>query len=469
MTPLMNILYDRNLFLGKELFSRLGNAKPCDTRTLTRNALKTTDLLFVRSTHRIDNQLLQDTPVRFVGSGVAGTDHIDFEALRRLNITVSTAPGCNAESVADFVMAALLEIGHRRQTSWEGKTLGIVGVGHVGKIVKRFAEEALGMKTLCCDPPRKSRGEFGTEAFVSFEELLPQADVLTFHTPLTTDGPCPTVGLFSGPIVRKVKPGAVLINFARGPICDNRLLVTMLGAGLLSDAAIDCWEGEPNYDADLAQLAILTTPHIAGHAYEGKANGTVMIYRDACRFLAKEPGDIPDFPPAPVPELTLNCTERNDEEILHEAVLTTCDIVGDDRRFRQAFAPDDESRMKAFDDLRKTYPHRRLFSATILHLAGASETLTQKLAALGFIIGTAAKKPAAKKPAAKKPKVKKLATQEPVADAATLAALTEQIALLQAQVASLQQAAQSTAQKTTTKKPAKKTAAKKTASKKSTK
>ncbi len=382
----MKILYDRNMLLGDRLFSRLGSAKAVEGRTLTRADLMDCDLLFVRSTCRLNAALLEDTPVRFVGSGVAGTDHIDFEALRCLGIEVATAPGCNAESVADYVIAALLSIGARQSVSWGGKTLGIVGVGHVGKRVKMFAEQALGMRTLCCDPPRQEAGDWQARDFVSFEELLPQADVLTFHTPLIESGAYRTRGLFSGAIVRKTKPGAVLINFARGPICDDALVATMLGAGLLSDAAIDCWEGEPDYSADLAALAALATPHIAGHAYEGKANGTLAVYEAACRFLGVEPGSVPRFPAAPCARLQLECQGKTPEQILCEAVLAACDIEGDTRRFRAAYAADANARRANFDALRKTYPLRRLFSATTLSLLHAETSLFPRLEALGFSV-----------------------------------------------------------------------------------
>lgn len=385
----MNILYDRNMMLGDALFPRLGHAKAIDGRTLTRADLKRCDLLFVRSTCRLTRELLEGTDVRFVGSGVAGTDHIDFAALRALGIPVATAPGCNAESVADFVVAALLALGERQRRTWEGATLGIVGVGHVGAIVKRFAEEALGMRVLGCDPPRKAAGDWQARDFVSLEELLPQADVTTFHTPLDAT----TRGLFSGPIVRKTKPGATLLNFARGPICDNALLATMLSAGLLADAAIDCWEGEPDYSPELAALAALATPHIAGHAFEGRANGTLAVYRAACDFLGVDPGEPPAPPPATVPELTLDCAGKNDEACLRIAVRAACDIEGDTARFRAAFAPDTPTRRANFDALRRTYPHRRLFPATTVRLANPSPTLPAKLTALGFVVAEATPAP----------------------------------------------------------------------------
>ncbi len=423
----MNIVYDQNMPLGKELFTRLGKATAVDGRTLTAKQLKKADALFLRSTCKINAELIEGTPVKFVGSGVVGTDHIDFDALRRAGIPCATAPGCNAESVANYVIAALLVIGERQGRTWEGATLGIVGVGHVGSIVKRFAEEALGMKTLCCDPPRQDDGDYRARDFVSYETLLQQADVITFHTPLNETGPYKTRGYFSGPIVRKVKPGAVLLNFARGPICDSALVATMLGAGLLSDAAIDCWEGEPDYAPELAAIAALTTPHIAGHAYEGKADGTWMVYEAACDFFDLPVGEKPDYPPPSVPLLTLDGTGKTDEQLLREAVKATCDIEADTLRFRQSYSNDVTLRCQRFDELRKTVAHRRHFSATSIVLTHPTPTIEAKLKALGFVIVPASKKPApkkkmpakkpvakktapAKKPAAKKPTAKKKTT-----------------------------------------------------------
>lgn len=382
-TPL-RILYDRNLALGARLFPRLGRARAIDGRALTHADLAACDLLFVRSTCRLDAALLEGTPVRFVGSGVAGTDHIDFAVLRALGIPVATAPGCNAESVADFVVAALLAIGARQGRDWAGATLGIVGVGHVGSIVKRFAEEALGMRTLCCDPPRKDDGDFRARDFVSLDELLPQADVVTLHTPLNDDGPYRTRGLIAGPTARRFKPGAVLLNFARGPICDDALVAAMLTAGLLSDAAIDCWEGEPDYPAALAALAATATPHIAGHAFEGRANGTLAVYQAACDFLGVEPGPMPRFPPAKPATLTLDCAGLPDAQALRQAVRVACDIEADTARFRAAYSDDAALRRARFDALRRDYPHRRLFGATKLRLRNASPALAAKFRALGF-------------------------------------------------------------------------------------
>lgn len=417
----MKILYDKNMVLGKQLFSRLGTAKAIDGRSLTAEALSDADLLFIRSTCRVTEALLQTTPLRFIGSGVVGTDHIDFEATRKRGITVATAPGCNAESVADYVIAALLVLGERQQRTWEGATLGVVGVGNVGRIVCKFAREALGMNVIGCDPPRQAQGDFDARDFVSYETLLEQADVITFHVPLTHSGPYKTAGMFSGSIVRKVKPGAVLLNFARGPICDNALVATMLGAGLLSDAAIDCWEGEPDYSPDLAAIAALTTPHIAGHAYEGKANGSVMVYQAACVFLNVKEAKIPAFPKATAAYLEIDCKGKTDEEVMRIAVRATCDIEGDTQRFRAAFDSDTTKRKANFDALRKNYPFRRLFPATTVRLIHPGTTIAKRLLALGFNVTDKAIHPRRQQPATAKKRIATARNLKPKASNASCA------------------------------------------------
>lgn len=403
----LKILFDRNMLLGEKLFPKLGRAKAVDGRTLTAAEAAACDLLFIRSTCRPDAAWFAKKGPRFIGSGVVGTDHLDLPALQAAGIRVATAPGCNAESVADYVMASLLVIGRRQNRSWEGATLGIVGVGHVGSIVKRFAEEALGMRTLCCDPPRKDNGDWQARDFVDLETVLRESDVITFHTPLNEDGPYKTRGLYAGAQARITKPGAVLLNFARGPVCDNALLATMLEMGLLSDAAIDCWEGEPDYLADLAAKAVLASPHIAGHAYEGKANGTVAVYRAACEFLDVAP-ELDDlrFPPPPVEVIRLDCRGKSDDALLYEVVSVACDVEGDTARFRAAYDSDETARRQNFDALRKNYPHRRLFSATMVELLHPSDTIERKLRALGFqirpVTAKTSGKSAAKRPASGK-------------------------------------------------------------------
>lgn len=375
----MNIICDPNLLMSESLFSHLGDVTMIEGRELTHEDVLQADMLIIRSTAKITPSLMEGSHVSFIGSGVIGIDHLDKSYLAERNIPWVSAPGCNAESVADYFITALLSLGQMNKMTWEGKTLGIVGVGHVGTAIWHRAK-ALGMHIIGCDPFKSEEG------YVDFDELLAQSDVVTFHTPLTTDGPYPTYHLFSGARVRKVKPGAVLINMARGSVIESEITCAAIDHGFLSDVIIDCWEGEPDWHAELSSRAFLATPHAAGHAYEGRLNGTLAVYRAACDFLGQDSGEIPALPIPPVPTIEMDVAGLADEDVLYRLTSQVCDIEGDSRRFRSAFSSVPEERRLAFDNLRKNYPMRRLFAATTVTLHHATDALHQKVSGIGFQI-----------------------------------------------------------------------------------
>lgn len=139
-------------------------------------AVSDADALITRTRTRCDSRLLAGSKVRIVATATIGTDHIDIPWCTSAGIATASAPGCNAPAVAQYVMAAIL----RRHPSPSGLTLGIVGVGHVGSLVDRWAR-SLGMRTLLCDPPRARRE--GSSGFVSHETLLSGSDIVSYHTP----------------------------------------------------------------------------------------------------------------------------------------------------------------------------------------------------------------------------------------------------------------------------------------------
>ncbi len=374
----MKILCDINLPLAESLFSRLGDVQMIEGRSLTPEMVHDADLLMIRSTAKMNESLLAGSSVKMIGSGVIGTDHLDQAYLAQAGIPWVNAPGCNAQSVADYWTTAILQLGQVRGITWAGKTVGIIGMGNVGQAVNCRAQ-ALGMTVIGCDPFIPGQG------YVDIDTLLPQCDIITLHTPLTHDGPHPTYHLFAGPRVRKVKPGAVLVNMARGPILESEIVCAAIDHGFLSDAIIDCWEGEPDWSANLASHAFRTTPHVAGHAYEGRINGTIAIYRAACEFVGVPTGEIPPLPAAPCAEITCDAANYpTDQALLCDITSQVCDIAGDDRRFRAAYTDDPASRRKNFDTLRKTYPLRRLFAASTILLKNATPTLIKTINALGF-------------------------------------------------------------------------------------
>ncbi|MDD4103212.1 MAG: 4-phosphoerythronate dehydrogenase, partial [Kiritimatiellae bacterium] len=335
----MKIVCDKNMPYAAEAFSTLGSVALKGGREITPADVRDAEFLVTRSTTKINADLLDGSDVRFYGSGVIGTDHIDIPYLASRGIKWCGAPGCNAESVANYVTAALLWLGGRHGFRLEGKTIGVIGVGNVGRRVCRHSR-ALGMRVLANDPPRQ-RDPADSEArdFVPLDRILAEADIVTCHVPLSREGSDATWHLLDAARLAALKAGAIVINAARGPVLDTEALLCALDVNV-GHAVIDCWEGEPSYRPDLLARAELATPHIAGHSFEGKVNGTAMVYRAACGFL----GMLPEFsfalPPPPLPLWQADCAGRQDEEILRELVLAVYDIEADSRRLKESCAAD---------------------------------------------------------------------------------------------------------------------------------
>ena len=210
----MKILVDENMPYARELFSRLGNVKAVPGRPIPVNELDDADALMVRSVTKVNEALLAGKAIKFVGTATAGTDHVDDKWLKQAGIGFSAAPGCNAIAVVEYVFSSLLMLAERDGFALKDRTVGIVGVGNVGgRLQKRL--EALGIRTLLCDPPRKDNGDDGD--FRSLDELVEQCDVLTFHTPLFKEGPYKSLHLADEALIRRLKAGTILINACRGP------------------------------------------------------------------------------------------------------------------------------------------------------------------------------------------------------------------------------------------------------------
>jgi len=405
----MKLVIDRNMPYAKEAFSTLGEVFARDGRQLTVADVRDADALFTRSTTRISAALLAGSSVRYYGSAVIGTDHIDIPYLEKQQIPWVAAPGCNAESVANYVTSALLWLGGQHRFTLKGKTIGIIGCGNVGSKVLRHAK-ALGLKILVSDPP-KQRSEIGDQKsevrgqkseipYVTLEQLLAESDIVTCHVPLTKTGPDATFQMLDTPQFAQMKPGVIFINAARGAILSTDALLAVLGTRI-AHAVIDCWEGEPTYRTDLLARVDIATPHIAGHSYEGKVNGTKIIYKAYLAWLAETSADpvlrerakellreeaiekLFALPPPPVPHIDLPSIKES-EEVLRQAVLRVYDIEADSLRLKRSCVEDAVARAAAFDQQRSKYPMRREFTSTTVTLAKASPELRATLQGLGF-------------------------------------------------------------------------------------
>ena len=238
---------------------------------ITADVVKEADALFVRTRTRIDERVLGDSKVRFVVTATIGFDHIDQEFCHKAGIHWVSCPGCNAQAVCDYVEEAISSI----KSGESGLTIGVVGYGHVGKLVASMAEKR-GYKVLLSDPP--------LGIGMSLKELAPLCDVLTFHTPLTRGGEYPTYHLCNADILDLCKPNTIIINAARGGVIDEQALLSTVNCQL--STIIDCWEGEPNLNQELLKKVDLASFHIAGYSLQGKMNASEMCLKAFCEFFS---------------------------------------------------------------------------------------------------------------------------------------------------------------------------------------
>ncbi len=382
----MKIVCATNMPFAEESFRTLGETTIVEGRGIRAEQVRDAEVLAVRSTTKINRALLEGSRVRFVGTATIGTDHMDIPWLEERGIRWCFAPGCNANSVSEYLSTALLTLAHRHGLALAGKTIGVVGIGNVGRRVVRKME-ALGLRVLQNDPPREeAEGAAAGLSFVSLDTILSEADVVTLHVPLTKGGRHPTAGMADADFFRRLKPGCIFVNAARGGLMSTRALLDAMDRGVVRHAVIDTWEGEPAFSRELLDRVDIGTPHIAGHSFEGKVNGTVMVYEAACRFLNAVPSWSVEgaLPPPPVPALTVDAAGRRDDDLLWELAHQVYDIEGDDLRLRAGNAPDDALRAKHFDRLRESYPMRREFPYTRVTVTGASTSLRRTIADLGF-------------------------------------------------------------------------------------
>lgn len=371
----MNIVADPNIPFVREAFGPLGPIQLVPGRQMTAAHVRDAELLLVRSVTKVDAALLGGSKVRYVATATIGTDHIDRAYLAAQKIGFASAAGSNANSVAEYVVAAMLELAHRKGFRLRDKTLGIVGVGNIGKILVRYAG-ALGMRVLQNDPPRQ-RVE-GDSQFVSLEEVLAQADIITLHVPLAKSGPDKTLHLLNESTLFRLARKPILINSARGAAVDNPALLRAIEAGKLRGVVLDVWENEPNILLDLLARVDIATPHIAGYSFDGKVNGTTMIYRAACAHFSIPAhwSPAPLMPKPTVPRIEMDGSGRDDEDLLREIIVKVYAITADHAALRQS--------PSSFDKLRAEYPVRREFFNTELKLTGAPARLAPALVALGW-------------------------------------------------------------------------------------
>ena len=379
----MLIVADENIPLLDAFFEGFGEIRRYPGRAIDRAAVVDADVLLVRSVTTVDRALLEDSKVRFVGTCTIGTDHLDLNHFADAGIHWASAPGCNARGVVDYVLGSLLTLAEVEGVPLNERCYGIVGSGQVGGRLVQVLR-GLGWDVRVCDPLRET-GDDGD--FVSLQHIVEHCDVISLHTPLTRNGPHPTWHLFDERRLRALKPGAWLINAARGPVIDNDALRHVLLAREDLQAVLDVWEREPAVDRELADCCLIGTPHIAGYSLDGRRRGTAQIYQALCEFLGCN-ADVQLHDLLPKPWLAeVNLSADTDPAW---ALAMLCRGVYDPRRddadFRRSLDADSSEQRLAFDRLRKQYPPRREIDGLRVHIDGPAPALERVVTALGALL-----------------------------------------------------------------------------------
>lgn len=369
----MKIIVDENIEFGAEAFQQFGEVKLSHGRKITNAMLKDVEVLIVRSITDVNEELLRNTPVKFVGTATIGTDHLDKDFLKSKNIYYSSAPGCNSFAVAEYVFTSIIQIAHENNFDLSEKTLGVIGYGNIGKKITKFAE-SVDLKTYVNDPPLQREGyEYN---FCSLDEAL-NCDIITFHVPLYKEGLDKTFHLLDEQRINELKPGTILINTSRGGVVDNIALLKRLQNNNDITVVLDVWENEPIINSELLQKVYFGTPHIAGYSYEGKVNGTIMIYNSLCKFLNKEKFWKPVLKAVDSNKIDIAHTQ-NAKDLLYQITNKVYDIESDSNSLKSFRDNQEEKIGTHFDQLRKNYKLRREFNNYFV----TSQNLTSEQAAI---------------------------------------------------------------------------------------
>jgi len=378
----MKIVADENIVALEEHFGGCGELLRLPGRAIRRDHLLDAQALLVRSVTQVNESLLAGTPLRFVGTATAGLDHIDLDYLQRQGIAFCDAAGANANSVVEYVFCALAALAEPRGQAWLGKSVAIIGAGHIGgRLAARL--EALGQAFVVCDPLLPPEHFAGRR--VDLDEALKQ-DIITPHPPLTRGGPHPTLHLLDRQRLAALRPEQLLINAARGGVLDNRALRDQLAIGRGPLCVLDAWEGEPAIDMQLLSLVDLGSAHIAGYSEDAKRAGTRLV-EEGFRACFGLPPSVGSVGAGETLDLAVSAS-GSVEDIVNRCLLAAYDIRADHRRLLETGTTADPAGQ--FDALRKHYPRRLEFPHFRPRLVGTASAAAQGweavLGTLGFCV-----------------------------------------------------------------------------------
>ena len=381
----MKIVADAHIPFVNECFSSLGEVETVPPHEISKDHVASADVLLVRALTPVNATLLHGSRIKFVATVTTGVNHIDQQYLRDNGIGFVSAPGANANSVADYVVAALLSIAKKHNLQLKNKSIGIIGVGRIGSRIEKRAK-SIGMEVYLNDPPLQRKT--GNPKYLPIEKLN-KCDFITLHTPLIAEGNDRTFHLFDAEFFESLKSKVIFINSSRGEVVDTDALKQAIRKGRLRGTVIDVWENEPDIDTELVNMVDLATPHIAGLSIDGRAGGMFMAYMAMCKYFGFEVSISLDdlLPPPEVPQINLDDKLIDEWDVISTIVSKVYNINNDNYNMRKILSLPVSAQGVYFDQMRDNYSIRRDFHNTKIVIKNSSSPLAAKIKDIGFETG----------------------------------------------------------------------------------
>ena len=380
----MKFIADEAILHVKESFGRLGKIKTMPASDIGNKNVKNADVLLVRSVTKINENLLRNTNIKYVGSATSGIDHVDIKYLRKHRIGFAYAAGSNARAVAEYVTACLSAICRSKGLILPGMTVGIIGAGHVGSSLAKICD-ILGMKIMLNDPPLARTTK--AKKYLPLEALS-DADIISLHVPMTYSGRDKTYHLADDRFFKNLKDGVIFMNTSRGPVVDENALLKHIRRDKFTATVLDVWPNEPSISTELLQRVDIGTPHIAGYSLEAKLKATTMLYKAASMLVRQSDPWSPmkilnTYAKARVKVDGLNKTAQ---DMAYEIIFKLYLPLHDDEQLRKIVDLPRKKQGEYFESLRKNYRIRHEFSNTELLISNGPRKVTALLEKLGFCI-----------------------------------------------------------------------------------
>jgi len=350
-------------------------------RSICATEVQEADALLIRSVTRVDVGLIDRAPrLRFVGTATSGHDHVDRQRLIDRGIAFAHAPGSNARSVIEYVLAAIAETDDFLERLFAGGRVGIVGYGNIGQLLARCLD-GLAIEWSVSDPWKEPTG---IPNAAPLSHVL-SADVVTLHTELTEAMPFPSWHLLNRRTLKCLSRGTLLINASRGAVVDNLALRERLDAADAPVAVLDVWENEPVPDTDLLARLRFGSAHIAGYSWDGKLLATRMLLTAMAAALSLSP---PVIPSESAPALDDVAWRTDSAGFVRALLAERYRLEEDDRLLREAMHATLSAEMKgrAFDLLRRSYRQRRELAGSSVGGQDFSHLQRRLATSLGVIV-----------------------------------------------------------------------------------